>query len=290
MTKTNKQKPALTAPLWLKKVFRILEFISPLLASRLASYLFITPIRFKAPLNELKFFKTAKKSTFRYKGKEIQQYEWGDSEKAVLLVHGWAGRGTQIAHLSDALLANGYKVYSFDAPAHGHSAGKQTSLIEFGELITMICNRHPEINSIIGHSMGGTASIFAISQGLDIEKSIIIGTPAYTHWILTAFCEQIGVSQKVEMLMKNYFETKFNKTFNELSNSNMVREINTDGLIIHCEDDVDTPPKDAKIIHQNWKNSTLVLTKGLGHRRILKNKEIAQSIIDFLKTKSCSTL
>jgi len=289
MTKTNNPKPTLTAPNWLKKVFRVLELLSPSLTSRLATHLFFTPIRFKTPKNELKFYNTAERSSLKYKGKKVQIYKWGNSKQAVLLVHGWAGRGTQVAHLSESLLAAGYQVYTFDAPAHGHSAGKKTNLIEFGELIAKITQKYTEINSIIGHSMGGTASIYALTQGVTVEKCIVIGTPAYTEWILSSFCDQINVSTRVETLMKNYMERKLNKTFDELNNSSMVQKISTEGLIIHCKDDVDTPFKDAKVIHQNWKNSTLVLTNGLGHRRILKNKEIAQNITDFLKTQTCST-
>ncbi len=283
MTKTNKQKPTLTAPLWLKKVFGILEYLSPFLTSRLATYLFFTPIRFKSPISENTLYKSAEKSYLKYKKKKVQIYQWGNSKQAVLLVHGWAGRATQIAQLAKPLIASGYKIYAFDAPAHGRSEGKQTNLMEFTELIQKLTAMHPEIKAIIGHSMGGTASINALVQGVKTDKCVIIGTPAYTEWILTAFCEQIQVSTKVEILMKAYIERKFNRTFKDLNNSSMVKDITSEGLIIHCEDDIDAPVEDASIIHKNWKNSTLVLTKGLGHRRILKNKAIAQSIIDFLK-------
>ena len=283
MTRSKKQKPTLTAPSWLKMSFRILEFISPFLASRLATYLFFTPIRFKTPVSEIELYQSAKKSFLTYKKSKVQIYEWGNAPQAVLLVHGWAGRATQVAHLAKPLINSGYKIIAFDAPAHGRSSGKQTSLIAFTELIQKISALHPEISVIIGHSMGGTASIHALQQGLKADKCVIIGTPAYTDWILTTFCEQIHVSTQVERLMKAYIERKLDRKFKELNNSSMVKSINTEGLIIHCEDDIDTPVDDATIIHKNWKNSTLVRTKGLGHRRILKNKGIAQSIIDFLK-------
>ena len=44
----------------------------------------------------------------------------------------------------------------------------------------------------------------------------------------------------------------------------MVKSIDTDGLIIHCEDDVDAPVESAHQIHENWKNSKLVLTNKVG--------------------------
>ena len=88
----------------------------------------------------------------------------------------------------------------------------------------------------------------------------------------------------MENLIKNHLEYKFQKQFDDISIDSMVRKINTKGMIIHCENEIDAPVEHAKYIHKNWKNSTLLLTQNLGHRKILKNKDVSQSIIDFLKT------
>jgi pimeloyl-ACP methyl ester carboxylesterase len=284
MPNKKEQKPALRAPNWLRKTFSALETISPVFASRAASYLFFTPIRFKAPQQELEFYKNAKTQNLKFKNNKVKLYEWGNANKAILLVHGWAGRATQVAHLTSPLIKAGYKVYSFDAPAHGNSNGRHTHVLEFSDLIFKIKELHPEIESIIGHSMGGAACIHAISKGFASKKCITIGSPSSTSWILKSFCETMNLSPKVEILMKKSIEAKFQKQFEDLSISNMVKHINTEGLILHCEDDVDAPVESAHHIHQNWKNSKLVLTKNLGHRRILKNKEVSQTIVDFLKS------
>ena len=281
---TQKQKPTLTAPKWLKTVFKLLEICSPFLASRLASRLFFTPIRFKTPAIEQKIYEKAVRSSLMFQKQRIKLYEWGTSNKGVLLVHGWAGRATQVGHLAQPLVDAGFKVYAFDAPAHGYSSGKQTNLMEFTELIKLLVKKNSDIHSIIGHSMGGTASIYGLYQGVKISKCVIIGTPAYTDWILSSFCKQINVSAKVEHLIKTYIENKFNKSFEELNNSSMVKTLKTKGLILHCKDDVDCFYKDAVTIHENWKNSTLVLTKNLGHRRILRNTDTTKTIVEFLKS------
>ena len=83
--------------------------------------------------------------------------------------------------------------------------------------------------------------------------------------------------------MKNHLEYKFQKQFDDISIDTMVTKINTKGMIIHCENDLDAPVEHAQHIHKNWKNSTLVLTQNLGHRKILKNKAVSHTIIDFLK-------
>ena len=260
-----------------------MEICSPFLTSRIASRVFFTRIRFKTPTIERKIYEKAVKSSLMFQEQTIKLYEWGTSSKGVLLVHGWSGRATQVGQLAQPLVDAGFKVYAFDAPAHGHSSGKQTNLMEFTELIKLLIKNNTDIQSIIGHSMGGTASIYGLYQGVGINKCVIIGTPAYTEWILSSFCRQINVSTKVEQLIKTYIENKFNKSFEELNNSSMVKSIESKGLILHCKDDIDCFYKDALIIHENWKNSTLVLTKNLGHRRILRNPETIETIVDFLK-------
>ena len=61
--------------------------------------------------------------------KEIVLYEYGKSNKKVLLVHGWSGRGTQLVKIADELLKMGYMTISFDAPAHGKSKGNSSIMI-----------------------------------------------------------------------------------------------------------------------------------------------------------------
>ena len=284
MMNKKELNPAITVPNWLRKLFAFLEFISPILTSRIATLFFFTPIRFNTPKLEFEISNKSLSKTIKFKNNKIKIYEWGKSKNAVLLVHGWSGRATQVAHLNEELIEAGYKVYSFDAPAHGNSNGRHTHMLEFADLIFKMKKLYPEIESVIGHSIGGAACIYALTQGLNAEKCIIIGSPLSTHWVLNSFCKQINVSQKVENLIKNHLEYKFQKQFDDISIDSMVTKINTKGMIIHCENDIDAPVEHAKYIHKNWKNSTLLLTQNLGHRKILKNIEVSQSIIDFLKT------
>ena len=284
MNTLKEQKPALTAPKWLRSCLAIMERISPLLSARIAAFLFFTPIRFEAPLQEQKYLSEAKTKTIAYKNNKVKIYEWGEAQKAVLLVHGWAGRATQVAHLAKPLIEAGYKVYSFDAPAHGNSNGRHTHFIEFSEIILELHKLFPDIESIIGHSMGGSACVHAITQGFKPNKCITIGAPASVDWVLKSYCKQLNLTNKVAEIIKSRLEKKFTQKFEELSLRTMVKHIETPGLIIHCEDDVDAPVECAHQIHENWNNSKLICTQNLGHRRILKNKEIAQAIIDFLKS------
>ncbi len=278
MTKTNR----MTTPGWLRLFFRFLEQFSPYLTFRLATLVFFSPFRFKTPTKELQFRQKAKLSTISFSNNRVAIYEWGQSNTAVLLVHGWSGRATQVAHLGQHLVKAGYKVISFDAPAHGQSNGRHTHFMEFATLIHEMKLRFPEINYVVGHSMGATAVGHALSEGLKIEKAVIIGAPASTNWVLKTYCEKINVSPKIGQRIKQHIENKFDVTFDEMGLDKISEKLSTVCLIIHCEDDLETSVKDAYIIHSKWKNSTLAITANLGHRRILKDATIAHKIINFL--------
>ncbi len=71
----------------------------------------------------------------------------------------------------------------------------------------------------------------------------------------------------------------------QFSMPNMVNNISTAGLIIHDEDDDAIPVERSKIIAKAWKNSELVVTSGLGHRRVLRDKAVIKKIINFITTE-----
>ena len=98
-------------------IFRFLEKINPRLAGRLALYLFLHPPRYKRPERELKCYQKAKRSYLDIEGNKVAVYEWGEGP-VVWVMHGWAGRATQMSSFITALLNAGYKVIGLDAPAH----------------------------------------------------------------------------------------------------------------------------------------------------------------------------
>jgi pimeloyl-ACP methyl ester carboxylesterase len=83
--------------------------------------------------------------------------------------------------------------------------------------------------------------------------------------------------------MKTYFQDKYNININEYDASYVVRQQQTPTLIIHDEDDLDINVSCAKNIHKQHPNATLMVTKGLGHRRILRDEKVIQKILSFIQ-------
>jgi len=62
---------------------------------------------------------------------------------------------------------------------------------------------------------------------------------------------------------------------------NNVKNLTCKGLIIHDEDDIEISWHSSEEIAQAWPNAKFIKTKGLGHRRIIHDKNVIASIVDF---------
>ena len=123
--KKQKQSQVIEIPQPILYTAKFLQAISSSLTTKFAAKLFTTPIRHKLPKRELHMERESVQKSIMVPtiNKEIVVYEYGKSDKKVLLVHGWSGRGTQLVKIADELLKMGYMTISFDAPAHGKSKG-----------------------------------------------------------------------------------------------------------------------------------------------------------------------
>ena len=62
-------------------------------------------------------------------------------------------------------------------------------------------------------------------------------------------------------------------------------EITVPVLVIHDKDDHEVPVKAGIHIHEHLKNGELILTEGLGHRKILGDANVVQKTVEFVTGK-----
>jgi len=161
---------------WSIKVIRWaypkLEAIVPKIAQSFAVGLFFRPLRYPIPEKERRAVKFSQPFSIDVNGIEVQAYRWGSGDRVVLLVHGWAGRATQMRRFIKPLINSGYKVVGFDAPAHGNSGGKTATFVEFENTMRKLYALEGEPDAIIAHSYGGTAVLYSAMNGLPVKKLI----------------------------------------------------------------------------------------------------------------------
>lgn len=266
---------------------QILYRISPFLAEKFARKLFITPIKHKIPKREFHMEEKSVQTNLYIPAinKKIVVYSYGNSNKKILLVHGWSGRGTQLVKIADMFLENGYSTISFDAPAHGKSETKTTLMIEFIESVLEIEKFYGPFEFAVGHSLGGMSILNAIKQGLQVKKAVVIGSGNSVINIVNTFVEKIGLPNKVAVIMKNNFEKKYHFEMESFSAYVAAKEVLIPVLVIHDADDEDIPVSEAYHLAENLADKEILITNNLGHRKILGDATVLQKIVEFLMIK-----
>jgi len=286
MTKKSKKAvQSLKIPKFIVVSAKFLAFISPKLAVIFAARLFTTPIKHKIPKREFEMnANSLQKSIFiPIIGKSIMVYQYGNSDKKILMSHGWSGRGTQLVKFADELIKQGYSTISFDAPAHGKSEGKTTLMPEFIESILELEKQFGPFEAAIGHSLGGMSLLNAVKRGLKINRLVVVGSGDIVSDIFDDFILQLGLKHKFSKLMRVHFESRYNQTMDSYSAYIAAEKTEIPVLVIHDNDDADVPVKAGIHIHKHLKNGHLMITKGLGHRKILGNEEVISKAVDFIK-------
>ncbi|QSW88959.1 alpha/beta hydrolase [Flavobacterium endoglycinae] len=264
---------------------KILAFFSTKLVTKFASKIFTTPIKHKIPKREFQMDSKSEQKIIHVPAidKSIVTYEYGKSDRKILLVHGWSGRGTQLFKIAEELLENGYSTISFDAPAHGKSKGQTTIMSEFIASILEIEKHFGPFDAAIGHSLGGMSVLNAIKDGLKVNKAVIIGSGDIVQDILDEFIFKMELKKELGHNLRDFFENKYQLKMDDFSAYKAAQKIEIPVLVIHDNDDPEVPVKAGIHIHHNLKNGTLMLTEGLGHRKILGNHNVIKKILEFIK-------
>ena len=100
-----------------------LGVLAPSLAAWWLARSFLTPPRHRALRPERGALAAADSFVLPFGRGLLRAWRWGEGP-AVLLVHGWGGRGGQTLALVAPLLRAGCAVVTFDGPAHGGSTGR----------------------------------------------------------------------------------------------------------------------------------------------------------------------
>ena len=283
--KKNKKLDPLPIPKFIIRTGQFLNLISTKAVVLYAAKLFTTPIKHRIPKRELEMDTNSIQQLIPVPSinKSIMVYQYGKSDKKVLLVHGWSGRGTQLFKIADALLKEGYATVSFDAPAHGKSPGNSSIMLEFIASIFELEKQYGPFEVAIGHSLGGMAVLNAAKSGFKTDKIIVIGSGDIVHDIIDDFIKKLQLKPEISIKLRAHFENKYNEAMDNYSAFKAAEAIEKPILVVHDENDYEVPVKAGINIHKHVKNGELMITKGLGHRKILGDANVIYKIIEFIK-------
>lgn len=289
MQNNQKQpKQTLQVPKSIIVAGKTIQFFSKSLATKFAQNLFITPIKFTPPKREKEMLEKSSISRIIVPAikKDIIVYQYGTNKnatKTALLIHGWNGRGTQLITIATMLMRQGYNIVSFDAPGHGKAPKTKTNLHEFIQSTFEVEKQFGPFDLVVGHSLGGLTTLNALRDGLKTKKAVLISSGDIIEDVITEFINQIQLQPSIGDGIKQRFEKQFNKKMEAYDGSKAAETIDTSLLIIHDDEDVDVDVKAAYNIKKHSKNAQIMITNGLGHKKILGDKKVIEKIKCFIE-------
>lgn len=266
--------------------FRRLGPIFPGLASRYAYRKWTDTRRHPAPARELKWAESAAAFTIPSPHGELAAYRWGEAgAPAVLLIHGWDGRGTQLGGFAAPLVEAGYQVVAFDAPGHGGSPGNSSSIFKFTDATEAVAGHVGPLAGIIAHSFGAAVTAYALNTGrLQAKRVAALSAPASIRYLLDRYCHIVHIPPRVKQGIQARLEAEYHPgIWDEISPEHNARGISgVPALFLHDEQDRDIPPEHQERLHQAWQGSQMQRTDGLGHNRILRNRKVIKRVAEFI--------
>ena len=155
-------------------------------------------------------------------------------------------------------------------------------MIEFIASILEIEKQYGPFEFAIGHSLGGMSVLNAIKQNLQVKKAVIIGSGDIIQDIIDDFIHKLQLKPEFGIKLRDHFEAKFSGKMDDYSAYKAAEKTEVPVLIIHDKDDDDVSVKAAYNIQKHLKQSEIMITEGLGHRKILGDEAVIQKIKEFI--------
>lgn len=216
--------------------------------------------------------------TFRF---GLAGLRWGSSGPRILALHGWQGRAAQFRHLAAALVPAGFQLIAVDGPAHGRSPGREANPSAMADALLEVGVETGPVHAVIGHSMGGAASLYALAQGLEAERAVVLGAPAAVQDVLRRISLGLGLPRRAEALFFRAMERRNGVPNDTLDIARLAARIDAPVLVVHDRSDRAVPYEDGQRIVEAT-GGLLLATEGLGHNGILRDALVAQRIARFL--------
>jgi pimeloyl-ACP methyl ester carboxylesterase len=260
----------------------MMSHVSPRLAARQGFRVFCYPVRPALKAHHRQFLNSSKKFSFHHNDVRIQGYEWGHGEKKILFLHGWQSHSFRWKKYVEALPKDEYTIYAIDAPGHGFSKGSFLTVPLYSNVINQFISMQGPIHTTVSHSIGSFSILNALHRtpSLPIERLILMAPPGEARDFVEFFKQTLNLSDRSINLVVKHFEERIEQPVDFFSTSKFASSLSLPGLIIHDEEDDETPYKYARMIHEAWKSSRLITTKGLRHN--LKSPEVVKAVKDFI--------
>ena len=268
--------------------FAVESRVSPTSAERRAARMFVTPPKHKGVTKSTMKLATVESAPTRVtideRGLRISATTIG-AGPTVMLLHGWGGSAADMMPTATALANAGYRSVLFDMPGHGRSAGRESSLVEFLRAMRAVSGTLGTPEFIVGHSFGGAAAVFGITElGLPVRGAVLFSPAPGPAYYVDRFARTVGLPAARTIGMMRLVVERVGRSVESLDALVAARDARVPALILHDPADREVPFAFAQQMSATWTGSRLVERPSLGHKRILRDPTSITAAVDFTRS------
>lgn len=238
--------------------------------------------------------------------KRVCCYSMGEATAPlVVLVHGWESRADHMLAVAEQLLVKGYRVVTFDLPAHGRSEGQHTDLLEINAIVSALLRgaTNADANAcadfkglaceaIVAHSFGGVCATKMVADGVDCRSLVLISVPATFNGVFDKFVYLLDLSKRMQTGLKRRIGERFDfatlDVWSSFCTKKNLAELKQDVLIVHDLGDPIVPVQEGRTLfdvasrRDSGVSQQVYLSAGNGHNRILSADGIVLEVAEFI--------
>lgn len=264
----------------LRTGFAAANALSPELAAAGAKRLFLSTRRYPVSSRERAYLRDAERMDLA----GLAAWVWGgEAAPTVALLHGWEGWAPQLGAFAAPLVASGFRVVAVDAPGHGESPGRSSSLVAIADALRRVGERYGPLAGVIAHSAGTVGAVHSVSRGLAVDRLVCVAPGVDLEGYILEFARMFGLSPDVSRSLKLRIERHVGVTMSELDPRRTAANLRIPLLVIHDRADREAPFAGGEELARTWPGARLLATEGLGHRRILGDEKVVSAATAFLQ-------
>jgi pimeloyl-ACP methyl ester carboxylesterase len=202
--------------------------------------------------------------------------------RPVLLLHGWEGQAADLAAFVQPLLDAGFQVVAMDLPAHGASAGRQTSIPDSARALRAVGEALGPLQAVIAHSVGSAVLAEALHAGLAAERAVLVAAPAHYADYARQVGHLAGLDNDGIGRLLALLSASFGVDIHDISLPGRAAGLRQPALFVHSADDRIVSIADSEASAAAWPGAHHLRLDGLGHRRVLQAPAVIDSVLQFL--------
>ncbi len=259
----------------------VVNILAPRIGGKQGFFLFCIP--FKAKLNDKQqaYLNTGSPSELQVDDIAIMTYRWGNGAQKILFVHGWQSNSYRWKKYIDKIDKQRFTVYAFDAPGHGNSGSLFGNIPLYEKSIRKLEELIGPFDVFVGHSLGSFACFYYLYLDYNsVRKFISLAPPYAIKDYFYFYKSQLKLSDRTMNSLTAYFKEYAGHEVEYYTLERFGPEITAKTLLIHDENDQETPYNSSLKLLEHAKHAGLFTTKGLGHK--LRGEEVVDKVMKFI--------